>query len=657
MKKFILVLFVCIITVNAQIDTSDVLSDEILRYLEDISSEQEDSEIYDLIEQLLNNPVNLNGANFDMLMAIPFMDVKTASAILVYRESNEKFLSVNELNSIEEIDHETFLRIRPFLYIGSDTEADISEFPGTAAKFLEVEFRSRMLSDVQNRAGFSDGKFSGSKIKSYNRLKLNSKDYLRAGGLIEKDAGESSYSDFSSFHIYSEKLLLDKIILGDYLVEFGEGLAIWSPYAFSKGAAAVKSVGRNSRDITPYTSSDENQFLRGAAGSYSISDFSITAFYSSNSIDANLDTVDQTIISLPIDGYHRTENEIKKKDNIKEKIYGGILKYSTGKNFSIGILHYRNNFEYSLLKNNIYDPAGDQFNFSSVSYRILFGSVYLSGESSFNGISVANIINAQFSVSKNFAFVTSVRSYPKNYWNIHSAGFGEKSGTQNELGIYTGLRWRTEFGLFNFYFDQFKFPFASYSNPLPASGYETLGEFSTRPLKKSLLTLRYTHENKEVSINNGEIEFITYQLRRKFRLGFSYEFDKHIRYRTRVEYMHYFLDHNNYNEEGYLFFNDIRFKKGVLTLYGRVSLFQTDSYNSRIYEFENDLPGVMRNMALFGNGTRWYIIAKFEAFQNFFISLKYAETLKFGERSISSGYSEIQGNLDNNLSIQIDFNY
>ena len=51
----------------------------------------------------------------------------------------------------------------------------------------------------------------------------------------------------------------------DYLLEFGQGLTLWSPYAFSKGADAVYPVRRTDRILRPYTSSTENNFFRGGA--------------------------------------------------------------------------------------------------------------------------------------------------------------------------------------------------------------------------------------------------------------------------------------------------------------------------------------------------------------------------------------------------------
>ena len=54
--------------------------------------------------------------------------------------------------------------------------------------------------------------------------------------------------------------------------------------------------------------------------------------------------------------------------------------------------------------------------------------------------------------------------------------------------------------------------------------------------------------------------------------------------------------------------------------------FRTDSYDSRLYEYENDLPGLMKNVGLYGKGVRWYALAKGRVLGKVHLSLKYSIT-------------------------------
>ena len=107
-----------------------------------------------------------------------------------------------------------------------------------------------------------------------------------------------------------------------------------------------------------------------------------------------------------------------------------------------------------------------------------------------------------------------------------------------------------------------------------------------------------------------------------------------------------------------LVFQDIRFS-GLrdLVLYGRIIFFNTDSFNSAVYEYENDLTGVMTNLPMFGEGVRWYFIARYKVLKSLTISLKYSETYKPKERFLSSGNNLISNNIDNRISFQLDMNF
>jgi hypothetical protein len=86
----------------------------------------------------------------------------------------------------------------------------------------------------------------------------------------------------------------------------------------------------------------------------------------------------------------------------------------------------------------------------------------------------------------------------------------------------------------------------------------------------------------------------------------------------------------------------------------RVMVFETDSFDSRLYEFEGDVRGTFSNPALFGKGIRWYLLARYELDARIDLWVKYAQTIKDGVRVIGSGSNQILGDLENRLSFQVD---
>lgn len=452
---------------SLQLETEQTVED----ILEEPGEESDNSDLYEQIEYYIEHPVNLNTASLEELSALPYIDLSIAKLIIDHRKKYGVFFSQNELYSISLIPQDVVKNILPFVTVIKETQEN---YP-TEKYFLSgvsMKMRSRFLNDLQQRRGFKENKFVGSPYKIYNRISTNYSDNISAGFLSEKDPGENSLSDFSSAYInISNWMNFKNIIAGDFLVKFGQGLALWSPYGFSKGSDAVYSVKKNAGSVVPYSSATENSFFRGAAIEYEWEHTKFTGFISKNSLDANIDSVSGFITSTPVDGFHRTTTEIGKRKSALETIYGISIKSDVSDLLSLGFLYYNSNFDHSFLPTDLFDIKGANFNYYSSCYDLFLSNFNIFGEAAFNGTSVASFNGLKFSPSPEFVYTLSVRSYPRNYINLHGFGFGERSGAaQNEFGIYNGFRWRTSMGILNFYFDQFKFPYATYDNPLPSEG-------------------------------------------------------------------------------------------------------------------------------------------------------------------------------------------
>lgn len=633
----------------AQIDTIEI-NDNIQSLLEDASLDKEDPQLYDLLEELINNPIDINSASLNQLLQIPFLGVLTADAIIRYRNLHGKFSSLNELKNINELNNELIDKIIPFIQINKLGD---NLFTSIKNIFNEIKMSNRLrtIQDIQIRKGFSENKFAGSKQKVYNRFLITSENYFRAGLITEKDAGEKSLSDFSSYHFQLKNFsIFSNITLGDYIFEFGQGLALWGPYSFSKGIDAINIVNRNERGIIPYISTDENQFMRGVSMNINLQNLTFSPFYSFNKIDASLDSTTGKINSIILDGYHRTPNEIEKKDKLEEKIIGLAAHFSFNDNNKIGLLYYRSKFSNEL---NIHDKFSNIFDYYSLSYSSLIKKLNLSGEFTYNKNSIASINTAQIVADKNLSFVFSYRNYPVNFINLHGNSFGEKSAAQNEIGFYTGIYFHTPFGSFNLYYDQFKNLTTSNSLKFSSGGNEFLVYYSHKISPNTEMRLKYKHEEKEIESNVGDFKTLVNRKTENFRLEILFHSSQKLKLKTRIEVI---TLSQMQRENGFLISQDLHYAPyKTFQFYGRIIFFRTDSYNSRLYEYENDLTGVTTIPALFGDGLRWYFMIKYKTNFGITLSLKYSELYKPNEKSLGSSYNEIEGNLDNKLSLQIDW--
>jgi hypothetical protein len=193
---------------------------------------------------------------------------------------------------------------------------------------------------------------------------------------------------------------------------------------------------------------------------------------------------------------------------------------------------------------------------------------------------------------------------------------------------------------------------------LPAAGNEFLFSLHSKPFRKFETRVRIKHENKENTGISNFSKIITGQIKKSLQIEMIYNISKTIRFKERFEINNFILEDLNIDEQGILFFQDIRVTLfNQITFSGRITFFKTDSFNSAVYAYENDIQGMYSNSALYGEGVKWYFLFRYNPVKNIAVSCKYSELYKPGEKSLYSGDEEITGNLDNRLSMQLDFNF
>ena len=660
MRFIILITFLFSVSfiIKAQVDTT-ALPANLDDILEDATTDKEGVEYYDLVEYLLQNKIPLNKTSINELMKIPYLDRQSAAAIIHHRNLLGGINSADQLKEIEGISPDLIEKILPFLQLGDVNEFSFFDSISKQLEGINISLRSRGIKDLQEERAYKDGKYDGSSWKVYNRLVVSKDKNIRFGVLTEKDAGEKSINDFTTFHFYAKDIgIVKSFVAGDFLFEFGQGLALWSRYSISKGIETVRILPRNAKGIIPYLSSDENMFLRGVAAQVNYNGFNLSSFFSSRQLDGSIDPVTNQITSIRIDGFHRNTNETAHKRIISEKLFGISADYTLGEIGSFGLLYYNSIYGNDFQNESLLDPSGNRFDYFSTSYNFIANKLTFSGETSYNMESFATINSVELSVNKNFTLLFSYRNYPKNYWGLHANGFGEKDGTQNEVGFYSGLKLRTNFGIIYFYYDQFEYPFTGDKMPFASNGNEFLVYYTVKPFANTEFRLRYTNQNKDASaIVNDEYGLVK-RRSESIRGELIYKVSKYIQLRSRINLVGVSPFSNSSSEKGFLLFQDVRYSPiQSLNLSARIVFFKTDSYDSRVYEFENDLTGVMTNPPLYGEGTRWYIVAQYKTQIGLTLSVKYSELFKPTERTLSSGDSEIQGNIDNRISFQMDFQF
>ena len=108
-----------------------------------------------------------------------------------------------------------------------------------------------------------------------------------------------------------------------------------------------------------------------------------------------------------------------------------------------------------------------------------------------------------------------------------------------------------------------------------------------------------------------------------------------------------------------MLYQDVKYKPlfGKLTFSSRYVLFNTPTYDSRIYAYENDVLYGYSIPSYYGKGSKIYVVAKSNIFRNLDAWLRIAHT-KFTDREVlKSGWDEIDGNKMTEVKVQLRYKF
>lgn len=665
--------------------------------IEMIAEANEETEIdyttlFDDLNYLFDNPVDLNSVEKEQLQQLSLLTDVQINNLLNHIEKNGKLISVYELQSIEGFDLQTIQSILPFIKISDSFDSphigfkELIQNSGNQILLRETRVIEQLEGfkpiDDSTLAAKPNSRYLGSPDKFYARYRFSFGNKISAGITGEKDAGEEFFKgtqkngfDFYSAHIYLRNFGKIKFLaLGDYQVNFGQGLTFWSGLAYGKSADAM-NIKKNPITLRPYVSAMENMFMRGGAVTVAIKYFEVTGFYSSKKIDAvksqSSDTTlaedDFIITSLPVSGFHRTPSEVAQKHNLRETIYGTNISYKRRKG-NIGVSAVKSHWEglfqqrtYSYNQFTLNTP--DNLNIGA-DYSYIIRNLNFFGEAarSQNG-GMAFLNGAIATLSPDVSISLLHRNFQKNYQSLYSNAFSETRSTSNEKGLYFGLNAKLN-SIFTLsgYIDKFEFPWLKYQVNAPSQGVDYLAQLTYKPSKKLEIYVRYRQKIKGINSNDqlAMIDYVTDNEKQNLRFNSSYKVSEAITLRNRVDFLK-FQNEDSPPESGYLIYQDIMYKSKSLkfpfSCSFRFALFETDSYNSRIYTYENDVLYAFSIPAFYYKGTRAYIILQYKLMRNVDVWLRWAQTYYSNRDVISSGLSEIQGQTKTEVKAQIRYKF
>jgi len=635
------------------------------------TSEVQIIELIERLENLANNPVNINRAGLDELSGVPGISLKTARSIIRFRNNIKPFESTYELMEAEGIGMVTFENILPFVTVGESAELrrDLYLNPGYWTHDSRFETLAGYQRVLNSRDGYSRpdslGGYLGGPVKYNHRIRYRS-DHLSVNLTQDKDPGEvlagPSGFDYTSWHLAIEDVgLIENIIIGDFRVSYGQGLTIWNGGAFGKSSSVIGSAIKSDTGIRPYTSYQETNGFRGVAATVG-SKLQLSGFYSKRRRSAS--EADNGRLRFPASsGLHRTANEMSRRLNMGQHTFGGRLRYQF-KNGIIGLSSYQNTFSHAIQKGTqsfqLFDFEGKAISALGTDIRLnadfttIFGEIARSSNGSFGGI-----VGSEMSPAGTTDLAIAYRNYARDYQSIFGSGFGEQSGSMNESGFFSGIRQQVGPALqLNAYIDFFKTHGPRFRNSRPTSGFDWLVRVDVEPLDKLSIYMQLRAKKWQQQMDaydsfGRETLIMGSELRSNARLHLEYQVLDNVRLRTRIDAVRY-TETLSGASLGYLIYQDVRYLPASnLTLDARITLFETDDFNSRVFQFENDLLYVMSNTMLFDQGQRSYIVIRYQPSHYLTFRIKAATTLYENRQIIGSGLDMISGRRKTDIGFQI----
>lgn len=660
----LVLMLVCLIT-SSQTPDFDLQS-ELENLIEATFSEDETVNVEQLLDELQllqEQPVNINRANRADLQRLYFLSTFQIENLLDYRQQYGQIFSPFELNTIDGFDPRLIQLLQAFVVFGEMEETQVRRYTRQ-----EVLLRGARL--LEKQKGFREPKkYEGAPEKLYLRYRFSS-SRVQAGFTSEKDAGEHFFSGNHSkgFDYYSAFLSIGlannkhQLFLGDYLVQFGQGLTAWQGFSLSK-SAEVGNVAKFNQGIRSYSSTDENNFLRGAATRFSIGKFQWYSFLSYKKFDANRDSIDGQAVftSFQTSGLHRTASEIEDKNSVAGLTAGSSVSFSEG-SFSFGLSAIHADYELPLNRQdadyNRYLFEGKSLNNLGADYQWGFSRYYFFGEAAWSDTrGMATLHGLQANPVDQLELSLIYRNIGKKYNAPMSGAFTEGSKVNDEQGLYIGASVHPAAGVsVRMYADFFQHQWIKYTTAAPGSGREYLLHMDFRLSDKWDAYGRYFYERKPVKANGEFTKINLDQTRQKLRFQLNGALGEVIYLKNRVEWVWYKHEQHSH---GLLVFQDIGLKtrKNTSNWWLRIAYFSTDDYDSRMYAYENDLLYQFSVPAFYGEGFRFYVNGKVKICEKMDVWLKASRTSFIGVDRIGSGYSELEGNKRTEVKCQLRFRF
>ncbi len=611
--------------------------------------EEDQTNIKDWLEILSNNPVDINSASRKTLEKIPFLSLAQIEIIINFRP----FIKKAEVRRI--LGKEAYHFILPFIQLKKPTY------------FPKIDIRHRLQYTLNKSRGFVENIYLGSPYESYTRIRFKMQKNLSGGLLIQKDPGERKYTDHLSGYIswqYPHHPI--NLIIGNYNIHCAEGLLLSVPFSLPKSTFIFNPSYNKHLRVTPSLSSNENDgFLGGAVAWRMGNGGNIVAYYSQKFKDAVISDIEPGVTGFDRSGYHRTMVEVSRGNTLLERSFGGIITIPILFFRDVGLTYQKTTYKPPIVSSSpeerrkkFYNFYGSTLSNFSLFYSLQLKNINLGGE-------MVPLNSGAFAHQHTLNFGSPDWQFLFKWWHLpvlFLSPFGRSvSGSNpypqpaNGLLISTAGELLEDLKFVSYWYTK-KDLWRSYFKPLPTRLKGFFFQLEYLKLLKTRFQMRYNFtSSQEYPADNF------FQIKKKkynIRLQIEKRFSTKVRFRSRWERVIINFSHVYATKKGLNFYQDLYWSVfKPITIQIRYSSFNTTDYDARLYEYENDLPGVFSNYSSFGSGNKWYFMLSAHLLKKTTLWFKYRQIFFEGIENIGTGLTAITGEKKEDIHLQLEYKY
>ena len=639
----------------------------------------------------INRKIKLNRLNDRELELLGLNEIQINN-LKAYAEKYGELASLYELNLVEGFDSLLIRSLAPYLDFEINRELHKITV-NNLVKNGKHSLLARYGRSLQKAKGYAvtttndssgnsqnDNTYLGEPFNLLFKYKYNFYDRLQFGFTIEKDAGEALERgfDFYSFFIgYKGKGFVKNLVIGRYNITAGQGLTLNSAFSLYNDPTTGMTSSNRSR-VAASGSANESGGLKGVAATFKVlPSVDLTVFYSLSKRDGTIE--DDSVKTVYETGLHRSIKELSSHNAFNQQVIGAnAITYF--KYFKVGTTYTKTIFSKPFKAKKLpYSYFG--FRDKEVSVFGTDFSFFHKAHSAFGEFSVndngakAWIISYKLQPSSLYGLSLLYRNYEKSYINFLSNCYSQNTDCSNEEGAYIGLfstispKLMLSCGA-----DFFTSPWLKYRVNAPSYGNIYTLRLDYKVSRRAELEMRYSYTAKMQNLSNvtgdtipdemvspatiygGITGFPEFYKRHYIKLSLKSNLNNGFELRSRIDFSSRIAAGKR--TTGFVILQDLHYEhiKHSWELWARYAIFDVDSYNDRLYVYEQDVLHSFTVPAYYDKGSRFYLMYKKSFNKAVDIWLRYSYTYFVNKQTVGTGYNEFAGNVKSDVRVQVNLN-